>query len=197
VRALRPRVVVAIDGEENLFRLTDLYHTRRRYSWVDPEPSTVNMARPLGAFLFFPKAEPGPEQGSAIFGRYGLTLESFRLREEDSFARLADLPESARSLLRETHACLACHRLRGVGGRAGHIRATDAVLMGGHALPLERYPRVVWKRFIFDQAAVAEEVGADAVVFEPEEAQLLFDLVERERSARQIESWVYPDRQRD
>ena len=155
------------------------------------------MARPLGGFLFFPDAEPGPEQGSAVFGRYGLTLESFRLRTEDPFAGLSELPQPARRLLRESHACLACHRFRDVGGRASHIRATDAVLMGGHALPLERYPRVVWKRFIFDQAAVAQEVGADRVVFEPEEGRLLFDLIERERSARQIESWIYPDRQRD
>ena len=69
--------------------------------------------------------------------------------------------------------------------------------MGGRALPLERYPRVVWKRFIYDQAAVAQELGADRVVFEPEEARLLFELIERERSARQIESWIDPERQRD
>jgi hypothetical protein len=68
--------------------------------------------------------------------------------------------------------------------------------MGGHALPLERYPEVVWKRFVFEQRDVAAEVGADVVVFSPDEARALYQMVVEEREQRQIEPWLRPDRER-
>ncbi len=69
--------------------------------------------------------------------------------------------------------------------------------MGGHALPLERYPAVVWKRFVYDQRRVAEEVGANAVDLAPPVARALYDFVVAERNRRRLEPWNRPDRERD
>jgi len=196
LRELSPRVVVGVDGETNLFRAADLYHTTRRYSWVEPEPKRVDMARPLGAFLFFPGDEPTVSSARSHFGRYALTTDSFRLTNRDPLLPLADLPQALHSALTDSIACVACHRFRDVGGRALHIRAADGVPMGGHALPLERYPEIVWKRFVFDQARVAEEVGASPIDFDPEIARALYDLIVREREARGVEPWTNPERDR-
>jgi acetyl esterase/lipase len=197
LRKFAPRLVVGVDTEQNLFRATDLYHTNRRYSWVDTEAVRVDMARPLGAFVYFPGDEPSAEMGNRLLGRYALTSDSFRLREEDPRARLSDLPPLVRSALTATPGCISCHAFRSIGGRALHLRADDGSRMGGHALPLERYPPIVWKRFIFDQARVAEEVGASPIEFEPELAQALFDWVAREKIDRGIDSWTHPERERE
>ncbi len=197
IRELAPRVVIGLGDEQNLFKATDLYHTRRRYSWVDASASRVDMARPLGAFLYFPNEEPPSSESSSLIGRYALTSDSFRLREADPLAPLADLPPLVKDALVSEHTCVSCHRFRDVGGRAFHIRARDGQAMGGHALPLERYPAVVWKRFVFEQRQVAEEVGANVVDFDPVMAQALYDFVVEERARRSLEPWNHPERDRD
>jgi len=68
LRELSPRIVVGLDGESNLFRATDLYHTRRRYSWVDVEAKRIDMARPLGAFLYFPGGDPARTKAAELSG---------------------------------------------------------------------------------------------------------------------------------
>jgi hypothetical protein len=55
--------------------------------------------------------------------------------------------------------------------------------VAGFALPLEEYPPEVWRRYCFEQADVAAEVGADEVHLSPEWQQRLFDLVVRERDS--------------
>ena len=197
IRELAPRVVIGLGDEQELFKATDLYHTNRRYSWVDASASRVDMARPLGAFLYFPGEEPPNSESSTLIGRYALTSDSFRLRATDPLAPLADLPPVVKAALVSEHTCIACHRFRDVGGRAFHIRARDAQPMGGHALPLERYPAVVWKRFVFEQRQVAEEVGANVVDFEPGMARALYDFVVAERERRALEPWIRPERDRD
>ncbi|MEM9176838.1 MAG: alpha/beta hydrolase fold domain-containing protein [Myxococcota bacterium] len=197
IRALAPRLVVGVDGERNLFRATDLYHTVRRYSWVDVHPARVDMARPLGAFLYFPNEEPSRKESLPLLGRYALTSASFELVAGDPRAVLADLPVAGRKAIVESLQCVSCHRVRGVGGEAFHIRARDAQAMGGHALPLERYPEVVWRRFVFEQAAVAAEVGANVVEFAPGEAQALYDAIVEERERRGVAPWHRPERDRN
>lgn len=196
VRRLGPRVVIGLDEERNLFRVTDLYHTRRRYTWRNAEAERVDMARPLGAFLFFPEEEPPRSKSSSLFGRYALTLDAFERRADDPRAVFGDLPPIARETLVERHHCISCHRVRGEGGRAFHIRASDGSPMGGHALPLTRYPAAVWKRFVFEQEAVAEEIGADVVVFRPGEARALYDWVVAERERTGARAWSNPERDR-
>lgn len=197
LRALRPRVVIGLDGERNLFEATDLYHTRRRYSWTDASERRVVMARPLGAFLFFPDEQPRPAESLPLIGRYALVPASFTIHETDPRRPLADLPALERASLLERHHCVSCHRFRDVGGRAFHLRARDAAAVGGHALPLERYPPVVLRRFLFEQRAVAEEVGATPVTFGPGEAKALEALVAAERARRGLSAWERPERDRD
>jgi hypothetical protein len=83
-------------------------------------------------------------------------------------------------LVREK-ACMSCHQFRGVGARAGHIRASDGARVGGFALPLEEYPPEVWRRYCFEQAEVAAGIGADEVMLSAEWQQRLFELVVGER----------------
>jgi hypothetical protein len=183
IRPLAPRLVIGIDDERNLFRIVDLYHTLREYSWRGEGPRFLSMARPLGAFLLFPAEEPRA-LGSRVFGRYALTPESFRLSEADPWRVVRDLPGELESALTRDLACVACHQLRGAGGRAGHLRASDAAEVGGFGLPLEAYPAEVWRRYVFEQKRVAAEIGADPVALEGEIAQRLYDLVVHEREAR-------------
>jgi hypothetical protein len=197
LRELSPLIVISVDGEKNLFRATDLYHTQRRYSWVDPLAEPIDMARPLGAFLYFPERQPTPDEGGRLTGRYALTTDSFRLRLEDPVAGYSNVSATLRHALFSTPGCVGCHQFRGVGGRALHLRAKDGAPMGGHALPLERYPALVWKRFIFDQRAVAEEVGASPIQFEPGVGQALYDLIVAEKERGEVEPWIHPDQDGD
>ncbi len=137
------------------------------------------MARPLGAFVYF--GEPAPARiDPRLFGRFALTPTAFAVSESDPLAPLRDLPEAERVLLTEELRCVSCHRFRGVGARAGHLRGRDGERVGGFGLPLEEYPAKVWRRYCFEQLAVAEEIGASPVPL-GENAKLLFELVERER----------------
>ena len=183
IRPLAPRLVVGIDDERNLFRIVDLYHTLREYSWRGEEPRFRSMARPLGAFLLFPAEEPAA-LGSRVFGRYALTPESFRLSEADPWAAIRALPDDLRAAVTSDLGCVACHQLRGVGSRAGHLRASDAALVGGFGLALEDYPAETWRRYVFEQESVAAEIGATPVPLEGVIARRLFDLVVSEREAR-------------
>ena len=88
VEALRPYepvLVVGIGEERNLFRVVDLYHTLRRYTWKQPEPERWLLARPLGAFLFFLKAPPR-ELVSGVHGLFALTPDGFALQSHDPLA---------------------------------------------------------------------------------------------------------------
>jgi hypothetical protein len=64
--------------------------------------------------------------------------------------------------------------LRGAGARAHHVRASDGRAHGGHAKPLEEYPRPVLERFLFHQEEVAATLGvAPLLVPEPAARALL------------------------
>jgi hypothetical protein len=184
LREYRPVLVVGVGDERNLFRVVDLYHTLRRTSWQQAEPERWLLARPLGAFLFFLDAPP-PELVAGVFGLFALTPESFRLHPDDPLApvRAAAEPALARLLIEEK-ACVSCHAFAGVGGRAGHLRARDAEIVGGFAEPLESYPPEVWRRYVYDQTQVAAEIGANAVILAPEIQDLLYHGVVRARQAR-------------
>jgi hypothetical protein len=81
--------------------------------------------------------------------------------------------------------CLQCHAFRGVGSRAGHLRALDAQPQGGFALPLVEYPPEVWRRFVFEPWLTAEQVGAPGHPVAGAAAQELHELIERERAQAQ------------
>jgi acetyl esterase/lipase len=179
IRAYRPVVVVGLDEEKNLFRLVDVYHTEREYTWRG-QPERKLLARPLGAFLYFLDEPPEPV-GPAVFGRFGLVPDGFRLEARDPLARLRDLPEPLFELLTRDKACVSCHSFHGVGARAGHIRLRDGERVGGFALPLEEYPAEVWRRYVFEQGDVAREIGATPVDLDETVKSPLYEAVIRAR----------------
>jgi hypothetical protein len=77
-----------------------------------------------------------------------------------------------------------CHELRGTGARSHHIAAANGAAHGGYALPLESYPPEVWKKFIFDQSAVAEKIGAHPNPVPELIRQPLFELVNGSRQGQ-------------
>jgi acetyl esterase/lipase len=180
LKPYRPLLVIGVDGERELFRLVDFYHTERRTTWEQKDPETWVLARPVGAFLHF--AEPAPaEIDPRAIGRFGLTPESLKRVDADPLAALATLSVGQRHLLVEEFHCVSCHSFRGAGGRASHLRARDAEQVGGYGLPLEQYPPAVWRRYCFEQQQVAKEIGATPVPL-GDRARELFEIVERERT---------------
>jgi acetyl esterase/lipase len=180
IRPYEPVVVVGLDDERNLFEVVDLYNTRRRYTWKQPEPETWILARPLGGFLHFRKQPPRELLGS-VFGLFALTPEGLRVRQQDPMAALRDLAPDLQDFLTREKACVSCHRFRGAGARAGHIRASDGELVGGFGLALEEYPEDAWRRYVFEQGDVAAEIGATIVDLTPEWQRRLYDAVVAER----------------
>jgi acetyl esterase/lipase len=178
-----PEIVVGLDGRRELFEFVTYYHTNRRYTWKEAQEAKQVMARPLGAFIHFRKRPP-PELDPKLLGRFALLPDSFRRSETDPWGAVRSLDASDQALLTTSFHCLTCHQLRGVGARAGHLRARDGTLVGGFGLPLESYPEGVWQRYCFEQDAVAAEIGATPVPFSAREVEQLFELVERERSSR-------------
>jgi hypothetical protein len=165
-------VVVGLDDKRNLFEVVDLYSTRRRYTWRQPEPETWILARPLGGFLHF-REQPPRELVSSVFGMFALTPESLSVSDQDPLAGLRTLDPGLQEFLTRDKACVSCHRFRGVGARAGHIRASDGELVGGFGLPLEEYPPEAWRRYVFEQQDVAAEIGATPVDLTPEWQRVL------------------------
>lgn len=180
LRPYRPVVVIGLDDEQELFRVTSFYLARREYSWVKPEDLLPPMARSLGAFIYFLKTPP-----EKFYPRYqaqfALTPDSFTLLDSDPLQPLYDLDPSLRKLIVEDNGCVSCHRLRGVGAKAHHLTAADAEPHGGYALPLERYAPDVWKRFIFQQREVAELIGVSPNLLPDALGKQLYELVENER----------------
>jgi acetyl esterase/lipase len=183
LRPYQPVLVIGVDEEREPFRVIDLYHTLRRQTWSQPEPERWLLARPLGAFVHFRKPPPA-ELAPGVFGLFALTPESFTRTDTDPWAPLRGLPDPLRRLVVDRKACVSCHQFHGAGGRAGHLRARDAGLVGGFGLALEAYPPEAWRRYVFEQLEVAEEIGASAVVLAPEEQQLLYDAVVAARKSR-------------
>ena len=137
------------------------------------------MARPLGAFIHFlkePPAELAPQPA-----QYALTEESFRLTAADPVASLKDLRKDIYEAITYRNGCIYCHSFGGIDSRSHHITAADGAVHGGFALPLESYPPQVWKNFIFEQHAVAKEIGASPNSVDEETQQALYELVNKSR----------------
>jgi hypothetical protein len=134
------------------------------------------MVRTVGPFLFFPGGAP-PELEDTTMAAFSLTPASFRFVKNDPLAGARPLAPELRDALLGVDGCLKCHAFRGMGAHAHHVRASDGKAHGGFALPLEDYPREVLRRFLFDQAAVADGFGVTPLPIEPGVAKALFAVV--------------------
>ncbi len=177
----RPKLVIGMDDERNLFRISAAYRTGRDYSWLDGSDGTRPwLVRMLGGFLHAPG-----DAGAALFPRiktttrFGLVSGSFRWQAEDPLQPLSDLSPQARETL-VTSGCMECHAFRGAGGLGYHIGAFSGVPEAGLGLPLTDYPALVMERFLFDQENVAARMGVVPVPLEREHAQALREIIARE-----------------
>ena len=177
----QPVVVIGLDDERNLFRLSTFYHNKRAYSWT--EEKTAMSVRSLGAFIYFLRPPP-PQFQARTTAMYSLTIDSFKLQEQDPLAAMADLPRDVRDVMHFHNSCFSCHSFRGTDVRAGHMRARDGKPQGGYALPLGSYPPAVWRQFIFDNHKSAAEVGVRPNPVSGPAAAKLFDIVVKEREQR-------------
>lgn len=179
IEPYKPVIVVGLDDERNLFRLSGFYRMLRQYSWKPGGPSPF-LTLSLGAFIYF-QSEP-PERLRAQSWHYGLTPKSFRLTRSDPVASLRDLPKEIYETLTYRNGCVYCHTFRAVGSRSHHVLSKNGAPHGGFALPLEDYPPQVWKDFIFHQEAVAEKMGATPNMVTESARQPLYNLVVQGRS---------------
>lgn len=178
IEPYQPVVVVGLDDERNLFRLSAFYHNRRAYSWT--EEKTAMSVRSMGAFIHFLKPPPPRFQPSTT-ATLSLTVDSFRRVKEDPLAAMADLPRDVHDAMFFRNACFSCHGFRGTGVRAGHVRARDGQAQGGYALALESYPPEVWRQFMFDNPKSAAAIGVRPNPVSGAAAAKLFDIVVKER----------------
>lgn len=179
IEPYKPVIVIGIDDEKNLFRLSVFYRMLREYSWK-PGPRPPAMTLPVGAFIHFLKEPPAELQPRSW--HHALTEKSFRLVENDPLAVLSDVPKDVHDVLTHRNGCIYCHSFRGIGSRSHHILASNGAPHGGFALPLEEYPPQVWKAFLFNQREVAEKMGATPNVVEGNARQALYDLVVQYRA---------------
>jgi hypothetical protein len=177
----RPVVVVGLDDEDNLYRVSTFYRLKRAYSWIKGEEPMPTMIRPLGAFLHF--RTPLPEDlRNATYAPFGLDAASFHWVDRDPLAPVRSITGELREAMIGKQGCLKCHTFRGAGARAHHTLAESGKPYGAFALPLEEYPTDVLRRFLFDQERVARSFGVVPLPVEPEAARQLFDMVNREKT---------------
>jgi hypothetical protein len=182
IRRRKLEIVIGIDDERNLFRMYVTYNVFRTYSWkpeTEPRPLLV---RNLGAFLHQPGEEPPSSGGWPVvtYSDFALTPESFRVVAQDPWsdargrgARADARTDKLRATLAGEQGCLQCHAVRGVGGRAHHLRAADGKVAPAFALALEEYPAGVLERFLYDQETVAKGFGVGPLKVDAESAKIL------------------------
>jgi hypothetical protein len=172
----RPVIVVGMDDERNLFRLLVTYNVYRTYTFKPETEPRPLLARPVGGFLYFPKAR---RPRAVTFADFALTTSSFRVIGDDPLASVRALPKPLLRTLTDEQGCLQCHSLRGAGARSHHLRALDGKPTGGDALAFEEYPREVMRRFLFEQDEVAQIFGVAPIRVDKQVATQLIDEVSR------------------
>lgn len=178
IEKFKPVIVIGVDDEKNLFRFSTFYQMHHEYSWKpggSPQPLTMA----LGAFVHFLQAPP--RELIAQSWHFGLTADSFRRFAADPLAAVRSGSKDVEDALTFRNGCVYCHSLRGVGSRSHHVHALTGKAQGGFALALESYPLEVWKRFMFDQEAVAKKMGATPNIVQESARQALFELVNQAR----------------
>ena len=161
----KPEFVVAIDHEENLYRLTSFYKTKRYYSWELGGPSNdMFYSQSLGAFIHF--QNPPPADDELPYLQYSSILfESIEFTDQDPYAEITDLSPPAFRVL--TMNCLPCHSVNSVGGAAHHLDYIKVKAQPGFAKPLMAYSKEVLENFFFNQTATAQLIGVNPNYVDP------------------------------
>tara|TARA_R110002096_G_scaffold421984_1_gene628231 strand:+ start:1272 stop:2720 length:1449 start_codon:yes stop_codon:yes gene_type:complete len=155
----KPEFVIAIDDEENLYRMTSFYKTRRFYSWEQGGPADDMLyAQSLGAFIHFQNAPP-LEMELPYLQYSSILFESIHFTDQDPYEGFNQLSEPAFEVL--TLNCLPCHSINGVGGSAHHLDYLTVTPQPGFAQPLLNYSNDVLENFFFNQSETAQLIGVN------------------------------------
>ncbi|MFT5433803.1 MAG: acetyl esterase/lipase, partial [Myxococcota bacterium] len=100
----QPQIVIGIDDEHELFRISGWYRMSQRYTWVPDLEPQPKMIRPVGAFLYFPLPRR-PDRQDSTFASFGLTTSSFRWHEQDPLGPIRGLDPSVLSVLTGPSGC--------------------------------------------------------------------------------------------
>ncbi len=154
-----PEFVIAIDDEENLYRMTSFYRTKRYYSWEQGGPNEDMLySQSLGAFIHFQKSPPAHMELPYL--QYSSILfESIKFTDQDPYVEIDGLSGPAFEVL--TLNCIPCHRVNGVGGGAHHLDYLTVKPQPGFAQPLLSYSKDVLDNFFFNQTATAKLIGVN------------------------------------
>lgn len=161
----KPEFVIAIDDEDNLYRMTSFYRTKRYYSWEQGGPSNSMLySQSLGAFIHF--QNPPPAHMELPYLQYSSILfESIEFTNQDPYLGFNGLSDSAFKVL--TLNCIPCHSIDEVGGSAHHLDYLSVKPQPGFAQPLLSYPKDVLNNFFFNQTATAQLIGVNPNYVEP------------------------------
>ncbi len=155
----QPEFVIAIDDEENLYRMTSFYRTKRYYSWEQGGPSDDMLySQSLGAFIHF--QNPPPANMELPYLQYSSILfDSIEFTDQDPYAEFSGLSASAFEVL--TLNCIPCHSVNQIGGSAHHLDYLTLNPQPGFAQPLLSYSEDVLENFFFNQTATAQLIGVN------------------------------------
>ncbi|MFK7794481.1 MAG: hypothetical protein AB8B89_03955 [Gammaproteobacteria bacterium] len=155
----QPEFVIALDDEENLYRMTSFYKTKRYYSWEQGGPSNDMLySQSLGAFIHF--QNPPPAHMELPYLQYSSILfESIQFTDQDPYLEFTDLSGSAFEVL--TLNCIPCHSVNKIGGAAHHLDYLTVMPQPGFAQPLLSYSKDVLENFFFNQTATAQLIGVN------------------------------------
>lgn len=169
--AYKPEIVVGIDDEPNMFRVSWFYRTNRMFSWLSERQNTS--VRPLGPFLSFRKPLPD-DLILPIYPLHVLYLGGIEFSNENPFEAISAYSDTVRRVITKDNKCIYCHQIEGMGGTAYHLDAMTAWPQGGYALPLADYSEEVMRQFVFDQEVAAAKVGVTPNAIEPAVADAFF-----------------------
>ena len=155
----QPEFVIALDDEDNLYRLTSFYKTKQYYSWQQGGPDDEMLySQSLGAFIHFQK--PLPSRYDLPYLQYtSILFESIKFTDQDPYTGLKNLSYSAFRVL--TMNCIPCHSVDDVGGAAHHLDYLTGDKQPGFAQPLQSYSEQVLNNFFFNQTATAQLIGVN------------------------------------
>lgn len=155
----QPEFVIALDDEDNLYRLTTFYKTKQYYSWKQGGPSNEMLySQSLGAFIHFQK--PPPAHYELPYLQYSsIIFKTIKFSDQDPYSELNNLSYPAFHVL--TSNCIPCHSVNKVGGAAHHLDYLTGQPQPGFAKPLLAYPKEVLQNFFFNQTATAQLIGVN------------------------------------
>ncbi len=171
-----PEFVLSIDSENNLYRLTSFYITKKYYSWREGGPKSNELySQSMGAFIHFRKSLPFNMELPYL--QYSsIMMESIQFSDNNPYESLEGLTDQAFKVV--TLNCIPCHKVNGVGGSAFHLDYLTGKSKPGFAKPLLSYPQDVLNNFFFNQTATAKLIGVNPNYVDSEVANEMIEWIQ-------------------